>query len=311
MDGGLWSQTLSQPTSAIRSMTGYGEATSTLDGASFFVEVRSLNNRYFKATIRLPEEFQGLEAEIESQLRRRIARGSITLVATCADDTAQAAFTINHRALEQYIAQLQRTPQVASGAAKLDVGPLLSLPGVLQPPANEEARLERARRAFLPLVDRATDAMIAMRHREGQALLTDLLAQRDQIEEHLKVVRERAPRVVHDYETRLRQRIDLMLREAGVSVQPVELIREIAVYAERSDISEEITRLSEHLRQYEDLLLRSPDRPVGRTLDFLTQELLREANTMASKSSDSLISRAIVEIKGCIDRIKEQVQNIE
>lgn len=295
----------------IRSMTGYGEATCQLEGATYFLEIRTLNNRYFKAIIRLPDEFQGLEAEIEADLRRRIARGSVTLVATCVDSTAQAAFTINHRALEQYIEQLRTVRQVSAGEVHLDVGPLLTLPGVLQPPANEEARMERARRAFMGLLERAAEGLVAMRQREGQALLADLLAQRDVIAEHMKVVRERAPQVVLDYENRLRQRIDLMLKEAGVSVQPVELIREIAVYAERSDISEEVMRLSEHMRQFEDLLLRSGARPVGRTLDFLTQEMLREANTMASKSNDSMISRAIVEIKGAIDRIKEQVQNVE
>lgn len=293
-------------------MTGFGEAsTQTPDGAHYFLEIRSLNGRYFKATIRLPDEFQGLEAEIESELRRRLTRGSVTLSATCGDATAAAAYTINHLALSAYIRQLEQAPQVASGAVKIDIAPLLSLPGVLQPPANEEDRHERARAVFLGLLDRACRNLLTMREKEGAALLEDLLAQRDLILDRIKIVRERAPQVTLDYENRLRTRIQMMLKEADIKLDAVDIIREIAVYAERSDVSEEITRLSGHMDQYAQLLTNGDDKPVGRTLDFLAQEMLREANTMASKSSDTTLSRAVVEIKGAIDRIKEQVQNIE
>jgi len=293
-------------------MTGFGEAAShTPDGAHYFLEIRSLNNRYFKATIRLPEEFQGLEAEIESDLRRRLTRGSVTLTATCSEASGAAAHTINHEALAAYIEQLRRTPQIASGEVKIDVAPLLALPGVLQPPANEEARLERARTAFGALLEKACANLHAMRAKEGAALLEDLIAQRDLILDRLAVVRERSPQVLQDYEVRLRSRIELMLKDAEMKVDSVDVIREIAVYAERSDISEEITRLTGHMEQYTQLLTSNGGKPVGRTLDFLAQEMLREANTMASKSSDTTLSRAVVEIKGAIDRIKEQVQNIE
>jgi len=142
-------------------------------------------------------------------------------------------------------------------------------------------------------------------------LRDDLVSQRDLMAERLEVIKSRAPASVRDYEQRLRQRIQMMLQDAELKLSEVDLIREIAVYAERSDISEEITRLQGHLEQYIELLSVKDDKPVGRTLDFLAQEMLREANTMASKSSDSTMSKAIVEIKGAIDRIKEQVQNIE
>lgn len=295
-------------------MTGFGEASSHApDGAHYFLEVRSLNNRYFKSVIRLPDEFQGLEAEIESELRRKLTRGSVTVTATCGESTGAAAHTINHQALGEYIRQLQATPQVASGEVKIDIAPLLTLPGVLQPPANEEARLERARTQFLALLSKACANLIAMREREGTALVEDLFANRDVILDRLKIISARAPQTIQEYEARLRQRIETMLREAELRVDSVDIIREIAAYAERSDISEEITRLTGHMEQYTQLLTpkTTGDKPVGRTLDFLAQEMLREANTMASKSADVTLSRAIVEIKGAIDRIKEQVQNIE
>ncbi len=299
-------------------MTGYGEASCEKGGSHYFLELRSLNGRYFKATIRLPEEFQGLEAEFESELRKRVSRGSVTLSGKCTDSSAQAAYTINHLALSNYIEQIKRVPQIGGGAGgaggvELNLGALLSLPGVLQPPANEEDRIHKAREAFMALFEKACLGLIGMRTREGAALREDLIIHRDLILDRLAIVKERTPRMVEDYETRLRLRIDSMIKDPALRANPVDLIREIAVYAERSDISEEVTRLTGHMEQYTGLISGTlvDDKPVGRTLDFLAQEMLREANTMASKSSDVMISRCIVEIKGSIDRIKEQVQNVE
>jgi uncharacterized protein (TIGR00255 family) len=292
-------------------MTGFGGATAQAEGVHYFLEVRSLNSKYFKAVIRLPDEFQGLEAEMESRLRARLARGAVTLTAKCTDISEAAAFEVNHRALERYIEQIRMAPLVAKGNVSIDVASLLGLPGVLQPPANEEARLAGARAAFLPLLDRACDALLEMRATEGRTLREDLAGQRDLIIDRLAKIAERAPGVVAEYEARLKSRIDALLLSADLRVEPVELIREIAVYAERTDIAEEISRLKGHMDQFTEMLSSENDRPVGRTLDFLSQEMLREANTIASKSPDSGISRAIVEIKGAIDRIKEQVQNVE
>jgi len=297
----------------IRSMTGFGEASSESAGVHYFLEIRSLNNRYLKATIRLPEEFQGLEAEIEAALRARITRGSVTVTGSCTDPSASAAFTINHRALSSYIDQLKSTKQVAAGDVKIDIGPLLSLPGVLQPPADEETRHEHARVAFMGLLDKSCRDLEKMREREGQMLLKDLLAQRDTIIAQLEVVKQHAPKVVSDFESRLRQRMETLMTEMGMQPSQVDIVREIAAWAEKTDISEEITRLSGHMEHFTDLLTgpKMKDKPVGRTLDFLAQEMLREANTMASKSNDAVISRAIVEVKGAIDRIKEQAANVE
>ena len=295
----------------IRSMTGFGDASSQVDGVHYALEVRSLNGKYFKCSIRLPEDLQGLEAELESALRRRLTRGTVTLIARCTDSSADAALEVNREALARYIEQLQQTKQVASGEVRLDIGPLLSLPGVLQTPADEEQRLEAARDAFLKLLDRAASELIRMREREGELVLSELRAHADQISERLARIAERTPSVVEEYHQRLRQRIDAMLSDAGLTVEPADLIREIAVFAERSDVAEEVQRLTGHIEQFRDLIGSNDDRPIGRTLDFLAQEMLREANTIASKSGDAAISRDIVEIKSAIDRIKEQVQNVE
>lgn len=295
----------------IRSMTGFGDASGVYGGVHYFLEIRSLNNKYFKASIRLPEDLQGLEPVLESELRRRLTRGTITLVGKVSDESASAAYEVNHQALSRYIDQVRRTAQIADGTVAMELGPLLSLPGVLMPPSDDEERLDKARDAFMELLDLACAHLIAMREREGMLLLEDLRGHHEIIRTRLLSISERAPGVLVEYELRLRQKVEMLLKDAGFTAEPVDLVREVALFAERSDIAEEIARLSGHLQQFEQMIGDGADRPIGRTLDFLSQEMLREANTIASKSGDAEISKHIVEIKGAIDRIKEQVQNVE
>lgn len=297
----------------IRSMTGFGEAGKTVDGVHHAIEIRSLNNRFFKAAIRLPDEIQGLEAEIEPMLRQRLTRGSITLTARFSDPTANAAANINVEALQTYIERIRSLSLDAArgGTLTLDIGALLSLPGVLQPPADFDRQLDRLRPVVKQLVHDSCDKLIEMRESEGSRLLADLHQHRESVQHRLELIRQRAPVVVEDYNQRLRERVERMLEDVGTIISETDLIREVAIYADRSDISEEIARLTGHLAQFRDLVDATPCEPVGRTLDFLAQEMLREANTIASKCNDAQISREIVEIKGAIDRIKEQVQNVE
>lgn len=295
----------------IRSMTGYGEASAHIDGTHYFLQVRTLNGKYFKATVRLQDDFEALEAEIESGLRRRISRGTAAVKATCTDETGAAAQEINVRALDRYIEQLHGSSHVASGAVQLDVSSLLDLPGVLQPSSDEGERVGRVREVFRGLLEEAADKLIAMRESEGELLAADLRQQLGVISVQLAIVAERAPEVVREYEQRLRGRIEQYMRETGATAEPADVIREVASYAERTDIAEEIQRLGGHVEQFLLIVESTEDKPVGRTLDFMAQEMLREANTMSSKSFSTGISRAIVEIKGAIDRIKEQVQNVE
>jgi uncharacterized protein (TIGR00255 family) len=225
-------------------MTGYGEASAQVGGAHFFVEVRSLNSKYFKATIRLPDEYQGLEAEMEQVLRTLITRGTVTVNARCADATETAAFEINAKALNRYVEQIKLMPKVEGVTPVVDTAALLSLPGVLQPPANEEERFERARSAFIPLLQKALKQLIEMRDREGRALQEDLESHRKDIAQRLVDIIRLSPQVIADYETRLKARIEALLKDAQINLSQVDLIREIAVYAERTDIAEETKRLT-------------------------------------------------------------------
>ena len=294
----------------IRSMTGFGEAASRVDGAHYSVEVRSVNNRYFKAQIRLPDELQGLEAEMDAAVARKLTRGSIIVTVRFADTSANAAANINTNAVQRYLEQLLSIEGLNHGSARIDIGALIALPGVVIQDTGEE-RMRGARAVLIGLVEEACDKVQSMRDREGQTLLKEFHRHSRVIAEHLAVVKQRVPVTVELYQERLRQRMQTLLKDSGMSVREEDLIREVAIYAERTDIAEEVARLEGHLAQFGEIIDAVDGEPAGRTLDFLAQELLREANTIASKCLDVEISRRIVEIKGAIDRIKEQAQNVE
>ena len=295
-------------------MTGFGSSTLQLPHAHYSVEIRSVNNRYLKASIRLPGELEVLEAEIENHLRKLISRGSVTLTVIRRVSDAKAAHEVNDAAVLAYLDHLEtihnKLPANDRASVNIDLTALLALPGVLQPNDHENL-LEEARGTLIPLIEQAVNKMIVMRLTEGQSVAADLAKNRAVITERLEIVRNRAPLVVEEYHTRLRTRMADLLARAELKINEIDLIREIAIFAERSDVSEEVTRLTAHLEHFEAITAGSNKEPAGRTLDFLSQEMLREANTIASKSNDAVISRAIVDVKGSIDRIKEQVQNIE
>lgn len=294
----------------IRSMTGFGEASARVDGAQYVVEIRSVNNRYFKAQIRLPEELQGLEAEIDSAVAKRLSRGSIIVTVRFADTSANAAAQINTNAIQRYLEQLLAVPGLTHESTRLDISAIMNLPGVVIHDTGED-RLKSARAVLIGLLDEACNKLEAMRTREGEMLHSELHKHRRLIGSHLEVVKSRVPITVTMYQERLRQRMEALLAESGTAVRDEDLLREVAIYAERTDIAEEVARLEGHLAQFGEIIDADGLEPAGRTLDFLSQELLREANTIASKCLDVEISRRIVEIKGAIDRIKEQAQNVE
>lgn len=291
----------------IRSMTGFGDASEQHEGVHFAVELRSVNNRYFKPTIRLPDELAALEPKLESILRQRISRGSVTLNVSYKDNSAAAAHEVNEAVLGRYLKYLD---QFRRQGDSVDLAALLLLPGVVMTP-DVEGLSNRYGPVIDRLVDRACERMLQMRREEGAGLVEDLMRNRAFILERLERIEGRAPDVVRDYHQRLRLRVDALMAEAKLRLDETDLAREVALFAERCDISEEVQRLRAHLDQLERILNPSNSEPAGRTLDFLSQELLREANTIASKSNDALVAQLVVEVKGAIDRIKEQVQNIE
>ena len=295
-------------------MTGFGEAAQQVDSIHYTVELRSVNNRYFKTSIRLPDELMGMEGELESLLRKKLNRGSVTLTVKIHDPHVATSPCVNDGVLMGYLNHLERVRQkvasIDATTTRVDLTALLGLPGVLQPAQAAPATLEHIRPVITRLADQACDRLASMRATEGKLLAEDMANQCHVIDRLMADVARRAPEVVEAYHQRLRARIDELLARAQLNVQEKDLIREVAVFAEKADISEEVSRMGAHMEQFEQIVGATNGQPAGRTLDFVAQELLREANTIASKSNDAQISRAIVEIKGSIDRIKEQVQNV-
>jgi uncharacterized protein (TIGR00255 family) len=292
----------------IVSMTGFGDATAEKDGTHYSVEIRSLNNRFFKPTIKLPENVSGLEPELETMLREQLGRGSITYILKMRSETAEAAYLINTRALEAYLEQLHKIKS-PNGPFNVDLGALLALPGGCQAPRDESDEIERRGPVVREITVKAIIKLNAMRAREGEALFNDLMKHATVISTNLSEIAKRAPFVIEEYHRRLSQRVNLLISKAELQVNGTDLLKEVAVFAERADISEEIQRLTSHLDAFEQACRTGEH--AGRKLDFITQEMLREANTIASKANDAQIARHIVEIKGAIDRLKEQVQNVE
>jgi len=292
----------------IVSMTGFGDATAEHNGTHYAVEIRSLNNRFFKPVIKLPETVSGLEPELESMLRETLGRGSITFGLKLRTDSAEAAYHINTHALRAYLLQLQEVKGLDLHV-QIDLAALLQLPGVCQEPRDETDEIARHGPTIRDLTKKAIAKLDAMRRREGGALFNDLMKHVNLISANLKEIQIRAPFVIEDYHRRLSQRVSQLIAKAELQVDQKDLIKEVAVFAERADIAEEIQRLTSHLDAFEQSCRTGEH--AGRKLDFIAQEMLREANTIASKANDAQIARHIVEIKGAIDRLKEQVQNVE
>jgi len=292
----------------LRSMTGFGSATGCVEGVQFTVEVRSVNNRYLKPVIKLPEYWAAAEAEVEALLRRQINRGTVTLNVRVKLPDEQAAHRVNMAALTSYIEQLKVLEVEANPTMRIDLAALLALPGVCEPPPIEDL-CQRTKAGLMKLVEGALENLARMRSREGGALGKELKAHCKLLLKQVGVVHQKSPKVVEDYRDRLTARIRELTGSGTAGVDPDVLAREVALFAERCDVREELARLKSHVEQFLSAS-DSPD-PAGRKLDFIAQELLREANTIASKANDADVARAAVEMKTAIDRIKEQVQNIE
>jgi len=290
----------------LRSMTGFGIAQGQVEGVEYAVEIRSVNSRYFKASIKLPEAWATAETDFEGILRKRLQRGSVTLTVRMKLPDDQAAYQVNNAVLRRYVEQLQ--VQQPDPMLRVDLGSLLELPGVCEPPPLEEL-CGRTRGGLEGLIDQALSDLIRMRRAEGRVVRDDLLANCQAIEQNLAGVAQRAPTVVADYRDRLAARVAELTHAGEVSVDADSIAREVAIFAERCDVAEEISRLGGHVEQFRATL--GADGPAGRKLDFIAQEMFREANTIASKGSDAHIARCVVEIKTAIDRIKEQAQNVE
>jgi uncharacterized protein (TIGR00255 family) len=293
----------------INSMTGYGEAQGQANGVSYAVEIKTVNNRYFKTIIKLPELASFLEEDIDKLLRKNISRGTINYILRLRDVSAGTLFEIDEAALKAVMEKLGRAGSSSGINPAIDIGNLLNLPGMIQPTLPNKEKAEQIRKLVLQISQEALDKLKQMRAVEGGYLQADINKCCQLIEQDLEQIRTRIGIVIREYAEKLKKRVNELLALAEIKIDEGILAREVAVFADRSDISEEIARLDSHLQQF-DQCCRGSDQ-AGRRLDFISQEMLREANTIASKASDTDTTRYVVNIKCQIDRIKEQVQNIE
>jgi uncharacterized protein (TIGR00255 family) len=292
-------------------MTGYGDASRQGDDLQVAIEMRAVNNRYLKVVLRAAEPYNLLETEFERVVRRTIKRGALQIHLRCQRKTSPQDYQINAVALRSYLEQVQRVCDQLSlpqgGQALL--AQALVLPGVVPDAATGGFKMDEQWPVIERVLQEALGRLQAMRLEEGRAMAQELLQYRDQIAAELDKIRRRTPEVAVLYRDRLLERVRGLLAELDVQIDRSDLIKEVSVFAERSDVAEEVVRLASHLDQFQEVF-REPE-SAGRKLEFLTQEMFREANTIGSKAGDIEISRHVVEIKSTLEKIRELVQNIE
>jgi len=293
----------------INSMTGYGEAEGETNGVCYAVEIKALNNRYLRTIIKLPDAVAFLEEEIEKLLRKNLSRGTVNYVLRLKNMSANVFFDIDETALRTIMEKLGRVGSSAEVNTTVDVGSLLGLPGIIRPALPDKKVAGQIRKKVLEISQEAIEKLKQMRAAEGTALEADLKKNCKSIKQNLDRIHTRSALVLKGYTKKLTRRVNDLLVDAKLRCDEEAIAREAAIFADRSDISEEIARLDSHLQQL--LNVCQTKGQVGRRLDFISQEMLREANTIASKSTDTEVTRLVVDMKCRIDRIKEQVQNVE
>lgn len=290
-------------------MTGHGEAHELHDGVAVTVEIRTVNNRYLKVSIRTSEGYSAIESQLESLVRAQVRRGSVQVNAVVVREADGETVQLNEGALTSYLRQVERFCEKHGRAETIRIESLLALPGV----ASEQGRQNRHVETDWPLIERtartALKNLARMRADEGAAMAADLHANCGVIAAEVGHIEQRAPVVIEAYRTRLLERLNKLLAQHEVQLETADVLRETALLADRSDIAEELVRLRSHLEQFDTIA--GADESPGRKLEFLVQEMLREANTVGSKANDAEIARRVIEIKAAIERIREMLQNVE
>jgi len=290
-------------------MTGFGESHCQQDGLAVAIEIRAINNRYFKLTVRTTEGYASLEPLVESEVRRAVHRGTIQVNVRVDRKRSPEDYKIDVDVLDRYRRQLESLERQWGIAQPLSLSALLPLPGVVDDASG--AAVDAT--ADWPVIQRtlqaAMESLGRMRNEEGRAMAADLAANCRAAAACLDQIERRAPLVAEEYRSRLFDRLKRTVADLDVVLDPADVIKEVSLFADRSDISEEIVRLRSHLEQFQ-ATMELPESS-GRKLDFLTQEMFRETNTIGSKANDVEIARCVIEIKTAVERIREMIQNIE
>lgn len=288
-------------------MTGYGRAEQTLHDRKITVELRSVNNRYLDCSVRMPRLYLFAEDAIKTKVQQNISRGKVDVFITLDSSAAdRLQVTVNRAVADGYHAALKELASTYNLQDDISVSLLSRFPDVLLAEKAEEDS-EAVAKDICEVLDLALADFNQMRTREGQRLLDDITSRAASIESMVSFVEERSPQTVSEYRTRLEDRMREVLE--NTQLDPARILTEAAIFADKVAVDEETVRLRSHIAQLREML--SKGGAIGRKLDFLIQEFNREANTIGSKCNDIQISRQVVDIKAEIEKIREQVQNIE
>ena len=291
----------------ISSMTGFGAADGAVGDARASVEIRTVNHRFFSPNLKLPSAFSRWEGEIRELLRQRIARGHVTLTARV-DRPAAGAQVIDETRLAQYAATLRELQKKLALGGEVDLRTLLKLPDVITPPTDEVLD-PAAGEALAAIVRKAIDNLVAMRQAEGAQLTAFLVDRVQAVEARLAKVEKRAPIRLKEQHDRVKRTVAELIGGAGAD--PQRIAQEVAILADKLDVAEELDRFRSHLGAFRETAGSSTSEPVGKRLGFILQEMVREANTIGSKASDASILDDVIAIKEELERIREQVENLE
>jgi uncharacterized protein (TIGR00255 family) len=305
------------------SMTGFGDARLECEDYSIFVEIRTINSRYLKLNLRTTEGFGVLESRIEKVAREFVKRGTVNLNVRIGQRASTDDYQLNPQVLSRYVDQLQEIASQRGLPEAIRLESLSMLPGVIIESSSTTHDPDLAWKSVAQVVRLALENLTHMRAVEGKALAADLQAQCKTIVACLEQIESRQPFVAENYRGRLLERTNEVLSSLKMSLEPADLVREVCLFAERADISEETVRLRSHLQQFEKTLqaadgstkthppVGTNQEEAGRKLEFICQEMGRETNTIGSKAADAEISLQVVEIKIALERIREQIQNVQ
>jgi len=291
----------------IKSMTGYGKGEAAYAGGRIVVELRCVNHRYGEVSVKLPRALMPFENEIKKRVAEKLNRGKIDVFIQLESAAAAGVPTANLPLARGYYRALTSIREALGLEEEVDLALVASQRDVITVSAEAEAALEEIPAELVEALEAGLARVDQMRSFEGDSLRADFKKRREMLAELIARVEKRAPSVVAEYAVKLKERVQALTQESGLPEERIAL--EVALLADKCDITEELVRLESHLRQFDETLERNE--PVGRKLDFLLQEINREVNTIGSKANDTEIAACVVELKGELEKIREQVQNVE